>query len=399
MGLLDAIRLTNTPATAAPRAADPVITASLANYTNNSYLYGYGYGVIPNVPVTVDQAMTVPAVARSRNILAGSIATIPLESYNKLTDARITNRTLITQPDPAIPRVNTMAMTVEDLIFYGVAYWQIMDVSPEDGRPFRARRIDPRRVQPQINYGGTLITGYQVDSKNVPSSGLNSLIVFNAIEAGGVLARGGTTIRTAIELEQAAYRMASEPVPNMVITNEGMNATEEEKTSLLNVFRQSRRDRSTAYVEGPLKLDVVGFNSAELQLVEARQHLSSEIARLMGIPAWYLNAESSSATYSNVASERRSLVDFGLRNYLSVIEDRLSMDDVTPRNQIVRFDLDDFLRGNTMERVDMSIRLFEAGIIDREEARYLVDIDAAGTEAAGDNGITPPSQTKESPIL
>lgn len=396
MGLLNAIRLSSS-SPVAPVQSDPVITASLANYTNNSYLYGYGYGLISTI--TVDQAMTVPAVARSRNILAGSIATIPLESYNKLTDARITNRTLITQPDPAIPRVNTMAMTVEDLIFYGVAYWQVMDISPEDGRPFRARRIDPRRVQPQVNYQGTLITGYQVDSKNVPTSGLNSLIVFNAIEAGGVLARGGTTIRTAIALEEAAFRMANEPAPSMVIRNKGMNATEDEKTSILNVFGRSRRERAVAYVEGDMELDSFGFNSAELQLVEARQHLSSEIARLMGIPAWYLNAESSSATYSNVASERRSLVDFGLRNYLSVIEDRLSMDDVTPRNQIVRFDLDDFLRGNTMERVEMSIKLYDSGIIDREEARYLVDIQPGGTEAAGDNGITPPSQTKESPIL
>lgn len=290
-------------------------------------------------------------------------------------------------------------MTIEDLIFYGLAYWQILDISPEDGRPFRARRIDPRRVQPQIDYSGTLIVGYQVDSKNVPSTGLNSLIVFNAIEAGGVLARGGTTIRTAIELEQASYRMASEPVPNMILTNDGMNATEEEKNSILDVFRQSRRERSTAYIEGPIKLETVGFNAAELQLVEARQHLASEIARLMGIPAWYLNAENASTTYSNVASERRSLVDFGLRNLLSVVEDRLSMDDVTPRNQVVRFDLDDFLRGNTLERVDMSIRLYESGIIDREEARYLVDIDASGIERVTDNGITPPSQTKESPIL
>lgn len=399
MGLLNALRLNSaTPLPAQAVTRDPVITASYASYTGSGMVYGYG-SIVPAVQISVDQAMRVPAVARSRNILCGSIATIPLESYNKLTEAKITNRTLITQPDPALPRVNTMAMTVEDLIFYGVAYWQVMDVSPEDGRPFRARRIDPRRVLPQINYSGTLITGYQVDSKNVPNTGLNSLIVFNAIEAGGVLGRGGTTIRTALELEDAAYRMAAEPVPTMVITNEGMNATDEEKSSLLDVFRRARRERSTAYMEGPLKLDTVGFNSAELQLVEARQHLASEIARLMGIPAWYLNAENSSSTYSNIAGERRSLVDFGLRNLLSVIEDRLSMDDVTPRNQVVRFDLDDFLRGNTVERAEMSINLFTAGIIDREEARYLVDIDAAGTEGAGDNGVTPPSQTKEAPIL
>jgi phage portal protein BeeE len=118
----------------------------------------------------------------------------------------------------------------------------------------------------------------------------------------------------------------------------------------------------------------------------------------MGIPAWYLNAENASATYSNVASERRSLVDFGLRNYLTIIEDRLSMDDVTPRNQIVRFDLDDFLRGNAAERVEMSIKLYDSGIITRDEAREFIDISPAGSEPANDNGITPPSQTEVTPI-
>jgi HK97 family phage portal protein len=140
------------------------------------------------------------------------------------------------------------------------------------------------------------------------------------------------------------------------------------------------------------------MDSAQMQLVEARQHLSSEIARLMGIPAWYLNAENASATYSNVNSERRALVDFGLRNYLTIIEDRLSMDDVTPRNQIVRFDLDDFLRGNAAERVEMSIKLYDSGIITRDEAREFIDISPAGSEPANDNGITPPSQTEVTPI-
>jgi HK97 family phage portal protein len=321
-----------------------------------------------------------------------------MESYDKTTGARVINRVLIQQPDPALPRVNTITWLVDDLIFYGVGYLQVMDVSTEDGRPFRARRIDPRRVQVTIDSSGTLITGYQVDSKNVPSSGLNSLIVFNAIDEG-VLARGGMTISSAIALEQAAYNMASEPVPQMVLLNEGMNLPADQVAAVQDSFRRARRERSTAYVEGPIKLEVVGMDSAQMQLVEARQHLSSEVARLMGIPAWYLNAEMSSSTYSNVVSERRSLVDFGLRNYLTVIEDRLSMDDVTPRNQVIRFDLDDFLRGNAAERVEMSISLYTSGIITRDEAREFVDISPAGVEQSNDNGITPTSQTQEAPFL
>lgn len=393
VGLLNALRLTNPE----PVAREMSVTSSAGFTREMENLYSFP-GQLPTLRYTTrEQAMTVPAIARSRNILAGSIGTIPLESYNKLTGAHINNRTLIVQPDPALPRVNTITWLVDDLIFYGRGYLQVLDVSPEDGRPFRARRIDPRRVQATIDSSGTLITGYQVDSKNVPSSGLNSLIVFNAIDEG-VLARGGMTISSAIALEQAAYNMASEPVPQMVLMNEGMNLPSDQVSAVMDTFRRARRERSTAYIEGPIKLEVVGMDSAQMQLVEARQHLSSEIARLMGIPAWYLNAENASATYSNVNSERRALVDFGLRNYLTVIEDRLSMDDVTPRNQVVRFDLDDFLRGNAAERVEMSIKLYDSGIITRDEAREFIDIAPAGSEQANDNGVTPKSQTEVTPI-
>ena len=122
-----------------------------------------------------------------------------------------------------------------------------------------------------------------------------------------------------------------------------------------------------------MEIDKIGFDSAQMQLVEARQHLASEIARCTNIPAWYLNAESASSTYSNVSQERRSLVDFGLRPFLAIIEDRLSMDDVTPRGQRVRFDVDDFLRGNPSEQADIAIKLAQAGIITINEARDLVD--------------------------
>lgn len=394
MGILNALRLNSSTTATSSIVRDAMVTAASIPMGANQV---YGWPFAGTQFVTREQAMTVPAIARARNILAGSLGTLPLESYNKLTGAHITNRTLIQQPDPALPRVNTITWLVDDLIFYGVGYLQILDVSPEDGRPFRARRIAPPRVQQQTDPAGTLVVGYTVDGIKVPASGLNSLIVFHAIDEG-VLARGGTTIKTAIELEQAAYRMASEPVPQMVLLNDGMNLPADEKDALQDTFRKARRERSTAYVEGPIKLEVVGMDSAQMQLVEARTHLASECARLMGIPSWYLNAESSSMTYSNVASERRSLLDFGLRNYLTVIEDRLSMDDVTPRNQVVRFDLDDFLRGNPAERVEMSINLYAAGIISRDESRAFIDLSPAEDQEADDNGITPPSQTKETPI-
>jgi hypothetical protein len=91
-------------------------------------------------------AMQVPAVARARNIIAGTIATLGLNSYNQITGAKIEGRKILEQPDPALPTAVTIAWTVEDLLFHGRSFWQVLEVSAEDGRPTQARRIDPTRV-------------------------------------------------------------------------------------------------------------------------------------------------------------------------------------------------------------------------------------------------------------
>jgi hypothetical protein len=333
--------------------------------------------------VTREQAMSVPAVARARNIICGTIGSLPLEEYNA-QDISIKNRVVIDQPDPAVPRANTIGWLVDDLLFHGIGYLQVMDVSPADGRPYRLRRVNPVRVTPNISADQTLVISYNLDGQLLPNNGLGSLIVFNGMDEG-VLVRAGRTIKTAMELEQAAYRMASEPVPQMVLNNEGMNLDSNQISNLLASFKQARRDRSTAYTEGPIKLTTLGFDSAQMQLTEGRAHSNGEIARLMGIPAIYVGAETNSMTYSNVTSERRSLVDFSLRPYLDIIESRLSMDDVTPRGQQVRFDMDDFLRGNPAEQVDIAVKLLAGGIITVDEARDLVDLAPSTTLGAPAN--------------
>ncbi len=68
-----------------------------------------------------------------------------------------------------------------------------------------------------------------------------------------------------------------------------------------------------------------------------------------GIPAYFLSAEQTSMTYSNAVTERRSLVDFSLRPILKAIEERLSLPDFVPNPVMVRFALDDFLRGNALD--------------------------------------------------
>lgn len=346
------------------------VTAAVIGDRNiGSPINGSFYG---SMPVTREEAMTVPAVARARNLICTTIGTLPLETYNT-ADIEVGNRQVIEQPDPLQPRANTITYLADDILFYGVGYLQVLDTSPQDGRPFAMRRINPTRITVKTNDLGTMVESYLLDGVQVPLAGVGSLKRFDGLDEG-LNARGGRTIRTAIALEQAAYKMALTPAPSMMLRNRGMNMPEDEKQIVKQTFATARKESAIAFVEGELDLEMMGWDSAQLQLVEARSFATQEIARMMGIGAWYLNAETASATYSNVQQERRSFVDFALRPICNVIESRLSMDDITPRGQYVRFDLDDFLRGNSIERVDVTVKLLEAGIITIDEARHMEDL-------------------------
>ena len=75
-------------------------------------------------------AMQVPAVARARNIIAGTIGELGLHSYNEITGAKVEGRTILRQPDPALPRIVSMIWTCEDILFRGHAFWLLIAVDP-----------------------------------------------------------------------------------------------------------------------------------------------------------------------------------------------------------------------------------------------------------------------------
>ena len=330
---------------------------------------------------TRQEAMEVPSVARARSIICGTAASLPLRAFNKITGAQIEGRTILTQPDPALPTAVTMSYTFDDLLFHDVAYWQVLEISPDDNRPTRARRIDPLRVSYQTDgLTGIIVDGFYVDGNLVPFSGVNSLIVFYGLGTGGILTRAGRTIKTALDLEKAVSRMAEEPAPAMYIKNSGVDLPAAQVSSLLANWKAARSQRSTAYLSGNLEVESFGFDATQMELSANRMNTATEIARLMNIPAWYLNAESTSSTYSNTLQERRSLIDLSLMPFLIAVEQRLSMDDITPMTQRVRFEIEEYLRGTAIERIEVTARMLELGLINIDEAREMEGLAPRGSE-------------------
>jgi HK97 family phage portal protein len=250
---------------------------------------------------------------------------------------------------------------------------RILEIYADTYRIRSAERIDPTRVTIKTNANGTEIEYYCVDSIPAPYEGPGSLAVFYGVDEG-ILNRAGRTIKAGAELERAATMYAREPVPTMVLKSNGTALPADRIAKLLESWGQARRNRSTAFLNADVELQTLGFDPEKLQLNQARSYVSTELARVTGIPAYYVDAESgSSMTYSNATLARQSLLDFSLRPIMTAIEERLSMtgmpNDFVPASQEVKFDLDDYLRGSAKERADVYKILYDIGALTSDEIR------------------------------
>ena len=334
------------------------------------------YNILGGATNTTRQlAMSVPSVARARNIICGTIGSLPLTTFNRITGQYVDPHRVINQPDPRVAGFVIYNWLAEDIWLYGAGYGQVLEMySSTDGGRVRAwTRVSPDRVTVDTDFKNTEITGYKVDGSSVPLQGVGSIIRFDGPDEG-LLHRAGKTIAAAVYLENAAVNYAKEPAPSMVLKSNGTNLTAERISALLSAWKTARQSRSTAFLNADVNLEQFGFDPKSMQLAEARQYVALELARACGIPAYFLSAEQTSMTYSNAVTERRSLVDFSLRPILKAIEERLSLPDFVPNPVMVRFALDDFLRGNALERAQVYEILNRIGAMSVEQIQREEDL-------------------------
>ena len=356
--------------------------------------YGYGYfntgsanGIGLN-SITRDYAIQVPTVKRCRDLIASVIAPLELELYNKTTGEELGKPRWLEQPDYRQPRSVTMAWTIDSLIFYNLAYWRVTEQYADDGRPSRFEWVANTRVTFTTNKFGTEVDEYFVDGVRCPMSGVGSLVTFQGLNAGGVLQAGARTIQASLDLEKAAAVSAATPMPTGYIKNTGADLPEAQISGLLAAWKASRLNRSTAYLTSTLSYESTGFSPKDMTYNESLQFLSTQVARLMGVPAWMVSADmNNSMTYQNILDSRKEFLAYTLQPYISAVENRLSMDDITNSRNVVRFAVDDtFLRADAMERLNVIEKLLNLGLIDVEQAKEMEDLTPEGNESE-DNGM------------
>ena len=351
------------------------------NYGQGIYSGVYGAATGSSTFIDRYMALQVPAVSRCRNLIAGVISSIDLELYQKSTGKKLESPVWLDQPDIRQPRSVTIAYTVDSLLFYGTAYWRVTSLYADDGRPSGFEWIANTRVTATTNQDGTEIKSYSIAGKVVPDSGIGSLVTFQSL-LPGVLDTGARTITAALDLEKAASVAASTPMPTGFIKNSGADLPEQQISGLLAGWKAARNNRATAYLTSTLDYEVTGFSPKDMMYNEASQYSATQIARLMNVPAYYISADmNNSMTYQNILDGRKEFVAYSLQPFISAIENRLSMDDITRRGNVVKFAIDEtFLRADTAARLDALEKMLALGLIDLPTAQSMEQLTPMGLD-------------------
>jgi len=384
MGLLETFGLRAKAAAPMARVSaqlnPPVMDAPFGTYWGAGS-YG-GYNNYANSILRQDAA-SVPSIARCRNLIAGTIATIPLETYSKSTGEELPSMVWVEQPDKRQPREVTIAWTVDSLFYYGVAYWRVEELYKDDNRPARFSWVQNDRVTVKYNANNTEIDYYMINNIRVPDNGIGSLVTFQAMDQG-LLLRNQTTIRAAIDIEKAAAIAAQTPMGSGYIKNNGADLPDQQVQGILNAWKSARNSKATAYLTSTLEFNPISFAPKDMMYNEAKAYLALDLARACNVPASMLDAEMlRTNTYQNVLDQRKEFTAYTLMPFLNAISCRLSMDDLTPRGTEIRFSIDEtFLRVDTAARLATLKTMLELGLIDINQAKEMEGLTPDGSGEA-----------------
>jgi HK97 family phage portal protein len=316
-------------------------------------------------------AMSIPAIAKARNIIATGIGRMPLV-------AEKANRPLTTQPaclvqmQANVTNFNTIVWIVDAMIFYGRAFLLITE-RLANGQPKTFRFVPEWKAETQ---DGLLVRAFDKPVK------ADEYVRIDAHHEG-LLTYAAEVIRDIKELERTAAEVGANPTPSVILKQVPGSTplSKDEKTALLAAWSTNRRKRfgSTAYLNAAVEAQVVG-QAAENLLIEGRNFAVLQAARSVGVPAYFLDGSvaGSSLTYGNVTAKNRQLVDEALSPYMVAIEQTLSM--YLPAGTTVEFDTSVLLRGDIKERMDMYKVAIDAGIYTKDEVRAMENLDPLSNE-------------------
>ena len=312
-------------------------------------------------------AVSIPALSRSRDLLASVIGCMPLRMYNEVWNADeeemerkyIAPRSWLRRPDPTVNYNFLMSWTFDDLYFFGRAFWYITSRTA-DGYPASFTRLPAGSVTTTDQAGPVWFApssqvyfqGGEIDPAN--------LVQFLSPTQGMVYS-SQAAIETALKIQEARNRNASSSIPAGVLKQTGGEPlSAQELADLAAAFNAARATNQTAALNEYLSYEPTTMSPDKMLLIESANYSALETGGRVGnVPPYLLGISTGSYAYTSSQNARMDLLFFGVKLYADAIAETLSMNNVLPNGTFVAFDYESYLEENyladTMENTQTVI--------------------------------------------
>ncbi|ORA38703.1 phage portal protein [Mycobacterium aquaticum] len=341
------------------------------------FLFG-GAPSLAGVTVSEQTVLGIPAVKAAVSLIAGSIASLPLQTITEQADG--TNKRVPSMLDDPGKVVGLTCyewkeIVVAHLLIHGNAF--LIHVRGGAGQLVGLQPIHPAAVGVEIAKDGS--KRYRVSmrdgtTRDYTDANLTHIpwMPLDGIRGWSPLQLARSMFGTSIAAERSAARLfGNGALMSAVVTPEDTLTAEEAaeiKASLEKTAAGEANAGAIAVINRKFKMTPWSLSNADAQWLEARAFQIEEIARWFGVPPHLLaQTEKQTSWGTGVAEQNLGLARYNLEPWTTRIQERLSW--LLGPNQKAEFFYSAFVEPDPETEIQLLIAQVEAGLITPNEAR------------------------------
>lgn len=342
--------------------------------------------------VSEEEAMQIPAIAASIDLITGAIAQMDFyivkkdkasgESIRKVNDSRLV--LLNRQPNDEMDAYTYKKAMVRDFLFYGTSN-SVVERNLNEVTGLYLLPTDQISVQLYLQNGYKRYSETVLQNgKGMTSFGNHQLLTVlrnskDGFIGQGILTQNEKTLRMAMdEFKYSSSILKNGSLPLGILRADkkiSSQAFANLKNSWSDLYQGADKAGKTVILEEGLDYKPISLNPNDLQLTESKRSTISEIARILNMPESMIN--SSAAKYGSNERDNIAFLQYCIAPIVKSIEGAMNKSLLLEKEKEEGFefkiDSSKLLRMTRKERAEAISQEFNGGLISFWEARGELD--------------------------
>ncbi|MFZ5829128.1 MAG: phage portal protein [Planctomycetota bacterium] len=352
------------------------------------------------IRVTRKAAMTLSAVWRAVQLIAGDVGRVPMLLHRRQGTGRIeaadhpAYTLLKNRCGPGLMASTLRETLTAHALLEGNGYAAIVR---RGGKPREMIPLLPEQTEPKMDRGGRLYYETRVEGKAIAMHPEDVLHIKNLSHDGivglSVLRCARESLGGAIATQQYAGKFFSNGAqPSVVI--EVPELLDDEAVARMRQQWQERHSGLTnahrpAVLEQGAKLSAFGMKNSDAQFLETRQYQVRDIANWFGVPSHKIG-DTSKTSYASIEQENLAYLHDCLSRWLAAWSSEcwlklLSTAEQDSDAMLWAFDTDELRSADVKAETEATVKRLEHGIYTLDEARKYLNLPAAAGGVGGNH--------------